>query len=139
MKGLTTLIKLHKRTLDELRRALVMVENQKELLLMASKAISDELRREIQLATEQPDMANFFGDFAKRIQKRQDDIAHEVRELEKKIAKLNDQIAEAFTELKKYEIAKENTMRRAAEAQARRETLAMDEIAEQQHRRKTEH
>jgi len=136
MKGLTTLIKLHKRTLDELRRKMSTLENEKDQLQQASLNLRKELENEMQVAKKQAQMSGFFGGFAKRIQKRQEEIAEETRELDKKMAKLNDEIIEAFAELKKIEIALENAKRRAAEEERRKETVLMDEIAGQQFRQK---
>ena len=102
MKGLTTLIKLHKRTLDELRRKMGALENQKSQLQLASARLQEELEREMKMAAKQPEMSNFFGGFAKRIKKRQDDIAGEIKAIEQRMAKLADEISEAYTELKKF-------------------------------------
>ncbi len=136
MKGIDTLIKLHKRTLDELRRALVAIENQKVQLQELSAKLTADLKRELQLASTQPEMARFYGGFSKRIQERQDDIAAEIRKLDKTRDEVNDKIMEAFTELKKFEIAKENSRQRVLEETRRKEGIAMDEIASQQHHRK---
>ena len=138
MKGLVTLIKLHKRKLDELRRKMASLENQKSQLQLLSKKLHEELQEEITLAGKNPEMGNFFGDFAKRMQKRQDEIAAEILSLDKQMAKLNGEIIEEFSELKKFEIALEAARRRAEEEAKRKETIAMDEIAGQQHHRKTE-
>jgi len=138
MKGLSTLIKLHKRKLDELRREMVTLENQKSQLQKSSANLRQELENEMQMAKKQAEMSSFFGGFAKRIQKRQDEIAEEIRSLDKKMAKLNAEITEAYGELKKFEIAQENAQRRADEEDRRKETILMDEIAGQQHQRKEE-
>ena len=138
MKGLSTLIKLHKRTLDELRRQMLSLENQKAQLQQASANLNKELQDEMQAAKKQADMSGFFGGFAKRIQKRQEEIAKEIRSLDQQMAKLNNEITEAYAEVKKYEIAQENAKRREAEEEKRKETIAMDEIAGQQFRRKQE-
>src|SRR5689334_20182006 len=119
MKGLSTLIKLHKRTLDELRRRMASLENQKVQLLQASANLHKELELEIHQAKKQAELSGFFGGFAKRIQKRQEEIAGEVRSLDQQMAKLNNEIAEAYGEVKKFEIAQENTKRRAEEEERR--------------------
>jgi len=136
MKGLVTLIKLSKRTLDELRRKMGSLENQKSQFEQASKKLQEELHNEMSLAKKQPEMSGFFGDFAKRIKKRQEVIANEIRKIEQQMEKLRDEIAIAFGELKKYEIALENSKARAKDEQNRRDTIQLDEIAGQQHRRK---
>ncbi len=136
MKGITTLIKLHKRALDGLRRKMASLENQKARLLQASKKLDDELQQEIAAASRQPEMSGFFGGFAKRIRNRQDDIAREIKKLDAAMTKLQEEIAEAFRELKKFEIAQENAKKRAQEEEKRKETILLDEVAGQQHRRK---
>ncbi len=136
MKGLSTLIKLHKRTLDELRKKMVQLENQKAQLLEASRHLQEELLHEMELARQQTEMRGFFGGFAKRIQKRQEEIAAAIKLVETQMAKLADDIAVEYGELKKYEIARENGEKRAQAEQNRKETITLDEIAGQQHRRK---
>lgn len=138
MKTLKTLIKLHRRQLDELRRQMTDLEKQKAQLQQASAKLQDELRDEIDKAGVQPEMGQFFGGFAKRIQQRQDEIGSEISELDVQINALNDEIAEAYTDVKKYEIAEENAIKREKEAESRRETNMLDELAAQQHRRHTE-
>ena len=138
MKGLNTLIKLHRRTLDELRRKMVSLENQKAQLLQASAKLSEELAAEIRMASKTPEMGRFFGDFSNRIKKRQAELAAEVQKLDKQMETLNVEIREAFAEVKKYEIALENAKQRIAAEGERRETIAMDEMAGQQFRRKAE-
>ena len=138
MKGLNTLIKLHRRTLDELRRKMVSLENQKAQLLQASDKLNEELAAEIRMASKTPEMGQFFGGFSNRIKKRQAELAAEVQKLDKQMETLNVEIREAFAEVKKYEIALENAKQRIAAEGERRETIAMDEMAGQQFRRKAE-
>lgn len=136
MKGLDTLIKLHKRALDELRRAIGVLENQKLQLQNLSRRLADELRKEMEEAGKRPEMGQFFGGFAKRIKTRQEHIATEIKALDKKIDTLTDEARAAYGELKKYEVAKANAKRRAEKEAQRKETIRLDEIAGQQDRRK---
>ncbi len=138
MKTLDTLIRLHKRTLDGLRRRMVELETQKSQLQQAILNLQKELDTEVALAGKQPEMANFFGEFAKRIKNRQENLRQEIHALDAKITELNKEIFEAFAELKKYEIAKENAKQRARQEEKRKETLMLDEIAAQQYQRKAD-
>ena len=138
MKGINTLIKLHKRTLDELRRKMVSLESQKAQLQQAIRNLQQELNDEVSLGAKQPEMATFFGEFAKRIKERQEKMRDEIRLLDEQIKKLNEEIFDAFTELKKFEIAKENAQKRAAAEVARKEAVMLDEVAAQQYERKKE-
>lgn len=136
MKGLTTLIKLSKRQLDELRRKLGGLENQKSELQKASAKLSQELQHEIEMAGKTPEMAGFFAGFAQRIKNRQQQIGKEIAALDKQMDQLRDEITVAFGEQKKYEIALENAKQRKREEQNRKETLLLDEVAAQQHNKK---
>lgn len=138
MKGLITLIKLSKRTLDELRRKMTALENQKDQLEQAIVNLRLEVESEMITASKRPEMGNFFGGFAKRMKQREIELKAEIVKLEKHIQVLQAEITIAFAELKKYEIALENVKLRQHEAAARRETEQMDEIASQQHYRKQE-
>src|SRR5579871_4540831 len=99
MKTLTTLIKLHKRNLDELRRRMASLENQKTQLQLLIIKLQEELAQEIKLAGSHPEMAHFFGGFAKRIQRRQDEVTAEIRSLDQQMKVLSEEIAAAFSEL----------------------------------------
>lgn len=136
MKALNTLIRIHKRNLDELRRNMVALENQKAQLEQAIIVLHQELDREIALASKQPEMSNFFGEFAKRIKGRQETLRQEIIAIDIKINELNDQIFAEFTEIKKFEISRENKKTRLKEAENRKETLMLDEIASQQFQKK---
>ena len=135
MKGLATLIRLHKRNLDELRRDMVRLENEKSQLEQAIINLQAELDREMELAETSLEMASFFGEFAKRIKNRQEILRGEIQQVDKKIAKLNDEIFVEFAEVKKFEIALEMKKSQKAEAEKRKETIMLDEIAAQQHRK----
>lgn len=136
MKGLDTLIKLHRRTLDELRKQIAVLENQKAQLIAASQKLDQELKDEMQAAGKQPELSGFFGGFAKRIRLRQQKIAQEIKELDKKLATLADAAQAAFGEVKKFEIARERKQRRALKEAERKDTIRLDEIAGVQDRRK---
>lgn len=136
MKGILTLIKLSRRTLDELRRGLSALENEKEQLQKLQAALRDELRQEMETAGKQPEMAHFFGDYAKRIQGRQDKILQEIRAVEKQMEKMAEAISAAFTEVKKYEIARDNELARVREETERREAAELDEVGSQMHHRR---
>jgi flagellar FliJ protein len=135
MKALKTLIRLQRRTLNELRKVLGDLERQRGQLIQASLKLSDELQQEIEFASGLPEMGNFFGNFSKRIQKRQQDIAVEVRKVDVKAEEVRKQIAEAFSETKKYEIALENWEREQLVEANRKETILLDDIGIQQYGR----
>ncbi len=136
MKNLATLIKLHKRKVDDLKRDLGKMENEKSQLQLATENLKKELADEIALAEKQPEMGTFFGGFADRIRKREEQIQKEIIMLDLQMIALRDEISEAFGELKKFEIALDNAKQRQKENEARKEGVMLDDIAAQQHKRK---
>ncbi len=138
MKALKTLIRLQRQQLNELRRTLMTLERQRAELVTASIRLSEELQREIESATDMPEMSHFFGNYSERIQKRQDEIGQQVREIDKKSNEVSRQIAAAFSEVKKFEIALENHLKRLREEENRRETIMLDDIGQQQYLKRQE-
>lgn len=136
MKGIDTLIKMHQRELDTLRREMVKLEEQKQQLIDMATKLQNELMAERQLAAEQPTMAAYMGDFEKRVQKRQVEIAKEVIDLNSRMAHLSGAIAESFGELKKYEITRDNEQAREKARADAREQETLDEVGIQQFARK---
>ena len=65
MKTLKTLIRLQRRTLNELRKQLGAYERQRAVLVQASIKLAQDLHNEIELATNLPEMGSFFGNFSR--------------------------------------------------------------------------
>ncbi len=129
IKALKTLIRLHKRELDELRRKLGALESQKTQLLQVSLRLDEELSNEQERAASMPEMAAFMGSFAKRIRERKEQIAGEVKKLEAQLETLAAEIGVKFSEMKKYEIARDNWLAREREAVEKKEAAQLDEVA----------
>jgi flagellar biosynthesis chaperone FliJ len=136
MKGLVTLIKLHRRNLDQLRKKIVDTERQKNLLLLVAEKLANELASELEVASTHSYFGNFFGNYAERIKKRQEDVAREIINLEQMLHKLAEELSEGFSELKKFEIAQENRLKRQKEEADRKEQIRLDDIAIDQFTRK---
>ena len=135
MKGLPTLIKLRQRELDTLRRNVAKLEEELEKLVKEEKRLQAELRHEKQLASEQPEMAQFFGDFAQGNEQKQDQLRELQKAVNKEIESMREKVAEAFGELKRLEITQEKLLAELEEEQKHREQQELDEIGLQQHRR----
>jgi len=129
MKGIDTLIRLAKRDLDELRKKQTELENQKEKYVSSIKRLQSELERERALAAKTPEMASFYGGFAKNIQEKQEKLKEDIKKTDELLALVAEQIMTAFADLKKYEIARDNFKARKKAEEARKETIELDEIA----------
>lgn len=136
MKSLKTLIRLQKQKVDELRRKMTVLENQKAQLIAQEKSLAAELERELALASQQPEMGGFFGDFAERIRRKREQVAGNIRQVDVHIADLQNMIRDAFGELKKLEISEERRKERLKREQEAKESAQLDEVAIMQYARK---
>lgn len=135
-KTLTTLIRMHKNQLDELRTELTSLENQKAQLYALIETLIKQLEDELQLAETMPEMAHFFGEFSSRIKKRQEDIRDEIYNLDRQMDALSEEISEAFSEMKKFEITHDLQVQEEEKALVRQEQIELDDIAVDQFLRK---
>jgi len=136
LKTLDTLIKLHKRRVDEMRREMNALEEERKQLISLSEKLKDERIQEGKLAAADAKMASFFGPYSDRIAKRLEGIAREVSRLDREIEVKLEAIREEFSEQKKYEIAREYA-KKQQEIEIRRGTQQrFDEIGSQQFTRK---
>ena len=133
IKTLDTLIKLHKHRLDLVRRELANLTEQIEQLEYVKKKLLNELQQEIEMVSNNPDYASFFGAYAKHSQQRQMAITTEIHLLQQQAEAKREIISLEFAEQKKYEIARTQQMKKAMAEENLRNQQALDEIAMQQH------
>lgn len=128
MKSLKTLIRMHKRELDRIRREVAQLEATRDAYIDMVKRMQEELLREIATADELGEMRGFFGDFSEAIKKRQKEIAVKILKVEQQIQELQIEIQARFAELKKFEIAYERHLERVKKAKEKKEQLQLDEV-----------
>ncbi len=136
IKSFTTLIKLHKRRVDVMRREMVAMEEERKQLLELSETLRKERLQEMQLVAGEPKVGAFFGAYSARIAKKRDEIAVEVTRLEKEIEAKVAAIREEFSEQKRFEIAREHAMQKIAHKAQLSLQQRFDEIATQQYLKK---
>jgi len=139
IKTLNTLIKLHKRRVDIIRREMVTLEEERNQLQIVAEKLAAELAEEMRLAAEDAKVAGFFGAYSKRVKERQEIIVQEMKRLDEAIALKVEAIREEFAEQKKYEIAHENAEKRLLKEAQRRQQQRFDEIGTQQYLKTKEH
>jgi hypothetical protein len=139
VKTMNTLIKLHKRRIDVMRREMIAIEEQRKQLLQVAEKLVQEHAREMKLATEEPKMAGFFGAYSKRVKERQEAIRLEVKRLDAAIEEKAEAIRTEFSEQKKYEIAREHAKQREALEARVNLQRRYDEIGTQQYIKAKEH
>lgn len=138
MKGLATLIKLHKRKVDERRRKLAELERLRENLVANLVTLDSEMAAEREAASRVAELAHAFPAFAAAAIARRDTLKRSLVEADAALAVARDELAEAFQEVKRYELAEEMRERREREKAGRRLQATLDEIGLNQHRRKVQ-
>ena len=136
MKGLKSLIRLHKFRLDERRRGLQELETLRQRLNAMLARLKAEVSAEKRTVESAPEMAFAFADYAASARERRLKLIDSVDETERQIEQARDAVNQAFQELKKYEITQANRERLAAQRAARLEQAKLDEIGLTVYRRR---
>lgn len=137
MKGLATLVRLHRWQLDERRRQQADLERLIGQLNAEAERLIDELKTEQEIARESVTAARAYGPFAEAIVVKQRRLASTVAEVEAQLVAAREAVAEAFRELKRHEMTLAERERRAKAAIDHKAALALDEIGLTMHRRRT--
>lgn len=135
-KNLNTLIKLHKRELDTLRREMVVLETRAAELQAHQDQLAAEIIAERNAASKDPDAGAIFASYLQRTHAQQKAISRSQDLHAQEIAVLNGRIAELFAEVKKYEILRDIKQEQAKKDANRLERIELDDIASDNHQRK---
>jgi flagellar export protein FliJ len=134
VKGLDTLIKLHRRRLDDQRRHMADLERQRDALKAQVAALEDSLVRESQLVDHEGDVAQAFPTFLSAALARRRHLERAIVEAEAAIAEAHEELGALFQETKRFEVAAERRSLRARSEEERRAQIRLDEIGLVQHR-----
>ena len=127
LKSVDTLIELHKNRLNELKRQINELEEQRlNLTNKLKQLLSDSLAEsEKYIGSEYVFMLD---NYLKNVESNKKKFTEQIEHLELSIAKLRINISDNFTELKKFEIIKQNRLNRKNEQMKKDETKFFDEI-----------
>lgn len=133
MKSINTLIKMNTRELDELRKEVVKLEEEKQRLIDNNNNMEEQLQREHILASNDTEMGIAFANYRRFIRSKQAEILKSLKNLEKKIDSLKEDVATKFSEVKKYEILLNSKMLEEQKKISDMENKEMDSIAINNH------
>ena len=127
---LAALIRLHTWRLDEQRRTLADALRELDRLRRQSHVLEGEIAAEQEVAGASPAEAGFaYARFARSAVERRAASRDAIAGAEGQVATHRETLQDRYRELRTFELAKEDRDRRAAAEAARREGLALDEIA----------
>lgn len=137
--NIKSLIRLHEWNVDEKRRKLGELLRLQGDLEEQLRQLEAEHERERQAAADDPTGAGLtYANYAHHVRQRRDNLKDSIEQMEIVIGYARDELADSYQELKKYETVEQNRQRRYELEQSRREQIMLDEVALNQHRRKTQ-
>lgn len=136
-KGLKTLIRLSKFSVDEKRRALTALQAREDEILEFIRQAEAQLVYEQRAALADPGGVGFaFPAFYKAWTHRREQMEGLLTQVRRQIETARDELAEAFREQKTYEVTQQQREKREQEELDRKEQAFLDEIGLNIHRRK---
>ena len=128
MKGLPSLIRLHKRELEEQQRELGELEAVRNRFVGRIQELDAEVAAEAAAAGDLPETGHVLGGYVQAALHRRRHLEVSVDETLEKINQIRDQVAAAFQELKRFELADEMQRDRARKHLRRQERNKEDEM-----------
>jgi flagellar FliJ protein len=136
MKRRGSLLRLKRFRVDELKRRLGTLDEMRTDLEKKLTDLEDSVVRERQRSADSDIGRLAFPSFLQSIEVRRKNIRTTMTELERERTAQQDDLAAAFQDLKTFELAEEERLRRAADAESHAQQSRMDEIAMVRHLRK---
>lgn len=136
MKRRESLLRLKRFRVDELKRRLATLDEMKGDLEKKLADLDDSVTREKIRANDSDIGRLAFPSFLQSIDVRRKNIKNTMTDLEGERAKQQDDLAAAFQDLKSFEVAEEERLRRATEAESHAAQSRLDEMAIVRHLRK---
>lgn len=131
MQVLEKLIRIRRRSLDEVRREIASLEELSAKLQNNARALEDEIRLEQRRTAGAETIINY-GAYARHAIMRRENIARSLADVEARVVAARDAAAVAFQDIKRLETVVENERNRQRNEAARVEQAELDEIGMQQ-------
>ncbi len=139
LKSLSTLIKIHKAQLDDKRKQLAILLDNKQQKIDEIKWLEESIMIEgNNLHQLNEEFRPTFLGYLTGVRMKEGILLDEIEKLNPRINEVTDEISEIFSEMKKYEIVKDNREEQIESELARREQMEIDEMAIMTFVRKTD-
>ncbi len=136
MRGINTLIRLHRQHLDVKRVYRTTLDAQRTELEQRALAIQQEMADERKIAAESLEARQTLAAYAERMTDSLKALAAEMIDIDVEVERINEEIAEAFQTLKGYELTRDARLKKLADDQAQLDRAELDEIGAIQHSRR---
>jgi flagellar protein FliJ len=136
MKRRDTLLRLKRFKVDDLKRRMATIDAMHGDLERKLADLEDSVARERQRSNDSDIGRLAFPSFLRSIDSRRENIRESLKDIEREREQCQAELTGAYQDLKSLELATEQEMKRAAEAEARRSQSRVDEMAIIRHLRK---
>lgn len=136
MKGLDSLIRVHKWKLDEKRRELADFENLRTGFVKQLRALEEVQQQEQEVAGNNLEVGFSFANYAAAARQQRENIQASIEEVDAKVMELNAEVKICYQDLKKYQVALDARKVKEKYERDRVEQMGLDELAIELHRRK---
>ena len=137
-KDLHTLIRLRKWDVDEKQRALGLLLRQEESVIDRQADLEAEIAGEIAFTATLPaDQRSTLAAYLKRSDEFREKLKELLVEVRRQITGAQNELAESFRRLKTFEVTQEARDAAVAAEESRLETIELNELGLELHRRKT--
>lgn len=136
MKGLDSLIRVHKWKLDEKRRELADFENLRTGFVKQLRALEEEQQQEQEVAGNNLEVGFSFANYAAAARQQRENIQASIEEVDAKVMELNAEVKICYQDLKKYQVALDARKVKEKYERDRVEQMGLDDLAIELHRRK---
>ena len=129
MKGLKTLIRMHRLKMEGQQRQLADLEGASNVFRSQIEAMAENIRRESEIAERNPDSAFTVGGFVQATLARRGTLEDSLAEIELQVNELRDKVATAFRDIKRFELIMDRREQSARREAGRRERKVEDATA----------
>jgi flagellar protein FliJ len=136
MKRRDSILRLKRFQVDELKRQLATLGDMKGDLEKKLADLDETVAREKQRANDSDIGRLAFPSFLQSVDVRRKNIRTTMKELEIALERQREELTAAFQDLKAFELAEEERLRRAAQAETHADQSRLDELAMVRHLRK---
>ncbi len=136
MKRRDSILRLKRFRVDELKRRLATLDEMKGDLDKKLADLDESVAREKQRAHDSDIGRLAFPSFLQSIDVRRKNIRTTMKDLEGERSRQQEELAAAFQDLKSFEVAEEERLRRASDAEQHAAQSRLDEMAIVRHLRK---
>jgi hypothetical protein len=127
MKSFRTLVKLHKKKLDEIGKEISLTEKKRDNYKNTLRSVTAEFEDELKNYFDGP-FAFMMQNYKEKFFQIKKNLENNIEEMETKISILQNDLAQHFGELKKFEILLEKSIQAQKQKNDKLELEALDEF-----------